>query len=135
MLRWLLFFVLGFNLVACLLLGVAVEASLWHLQEINVSARYTALDRAGVINRQALLAFNPKFGANDRFDVPVWIAESALQSEKRSTKRAFVVAVINAAMAVVLFVVARRKLASVSGGTRAGNGQEADAGQSSSTVA
>jgi hypothetical protein len=85
------------------LLGVVFFAAM-SLEAITavhmVSGRYTALDRDGVINQQALAKSFPKLATNDRLLVPSWMAEHLIMKYHTVCVAALCVATINALLSL-----------------------------------
>jgi hypothetical protein len=61
----------------------------------SVRGQYTALDRAGVINEEALAAFDENMARDSRILVPRWIAKPALSAERQNAALGLAVALVN----------------------------------------
>ncbi len=88
------------------------------LTDLSVRGRYTELDRAGVINEDALAEFHPSYGfapGNYRNSVPRYIAGDALRAERTNGGIGLALACTNVALGVWVLLAGRRSLASAKG--------------------
>ncbi len=79
--------------------------------ELDVGMNYTQLDRAGVINADALAAFHPGYGfsaANHRHSVPRYVAGPALRAQQATAGIGFAIACLNLVVSAAAAWVARR---------------------------
>jgi hypothetical protein len=71
---------LGNVLLAFVFAFLYGRSCLW--SGVAVSACYTELDRRGVIDEEALRAFDPALAENSRYTVPRWLAEYPMKNER-----------------------------------------------------
>ena len=79
--------------------------------DLDVRMKFTALDRAGVINEEALGAFDTSFGFAQgyiRNSVPRFIAGPALEKERRNALAGVCLAFINAFVAGAVWLHVRK---------------------------
>ena len=81
------------NLIACLIFALYLLEPV--KTRLAVAGRYSTLDRANVINHDALKTFDPILADNDRYRVSMWLCESAFAAQRRSAAIGFVLATLN----------------------------------------
>lgn len=98
-------------IVNVLLIIVSVLLMTLLFTDLDVRGRFTQLDRAGVINEQALEQFHPSYGfkkGHIRNTVPRYIAGPALDAAHNNAFFAAFVALVNAIFCGFLLVVNRK---------------------------
>lgn len=99
--------VLALNSVALVGFAVALFGQP-RITALKVCMRYTELDRAGVINNDALQKTYPDLAVNPRGLVARYIGGPALRAQQVNALLGLSLAIVNLALAVGLVVAARR---------------------------
>ena len=66
-----------------------------YLTQLDAAARYTELDRAAVINQDALKAYDPALAQESRHLVPGWLTETAAKHERYIAGLGFIATLAN----------------------------------------
>ena len=91
--------VLWINVIAILQFGYLLFVDSL-MVDLDVRMRFTELDRAGVINAEALKDCHGSYGFSDiRNGVPRYVAEPALKAQRQAAATGLVLAVVNAFLA------------------------------------
>ena len=101
--------ILAANLAA--MIGFALLFSILPIwTEVQVKMKYVNLDRAGVIDANALAKFHPSydFTKNPRIVVPLYIAGPALDAQSSSALGGFILALTNVVLTVWVLLKDRR---------------------------
>ena len=103
--------IMAINIVATFVfIGLIVATP---LTEVGLAARYTELDRADVINNEALAAFDKErdtdLASNARYLVPRWIASDALSQSRLNAVAGVTLALLNLAVIGYLALRGRSK--------------------------